>query len=315
MLWLAIAVVAVIGLYSVGWHFAAKRLEQEVNTAIGALNQNGRRVNCESAEARGYPFRIGIFCRSVLFEDAARGMALKARAFRSAAQVYNPFHVIGELDGKATLQVPGLNALDLDWTSLRASVRLAQPLPDRVSLEANELDVRLDEPGTAAPRFGSAERLELHFRPAGADIDLALRFAGLQVAPDILDGAVVPALQGLVDVQVVDGAAQPDLNDLRGRSAMVRTVSVSVDEDTGVTITGPVSVDDDGLVEAQLQVIVRNPARIGELLATLMPDRRQEIELSVSGLSAMGETPTLPLRIVKGEISLGFLSLGSIPPL
>jgi len=29
----------------------------------------------------------------------------------------------------------------------------------------------------------------------------------------------------------------------------------------------------------------------------------------------MGDAPTLPLRIVAGEASLGFLSLGSIPPL
>lgn len=315
MLWLAVAVVAVIGLYSAGWHVAAKRLEQEVRTAIDALNRDGRRASCESAQARGYPFRIGIFCRSVLFEDAARGMGLKARAFRSAAQVYNPFHVIGELDGKATLQVPGLNALDLDWTSLRASARLAQPLPERVSLEATALDVRPDEPGDAAPRFASAQRLELHFRPAGADVDLAARFAGLRIAPEFFDDAVMPALQGLVDVQVVDGAARPDLSDPRGRSATIRTASVSVDEETGVTVTGPVSVGDDGLVDAQLQVTLRNPARIGELLAALMPERRQEIELSVSGLSAMGETPTLPLRIVRGEVSLGFLSLGSIPPL
>ena len=315
IIWLLIAVVAVIGLYSAAWHVAAQRLEQEVNAAIGTLNGNGRRASCENAEARGYPFRIGIFCRTVLYEDAGRGVALRARAFRSAAQVYNPFHVIGELDGQATLQVPGLNALDLDWTSLRASARLARPLPERVSLEASDLSVRLDEAGAVTPPIGTAELLELHFRPAGADADLAARFAGLRIAPDVAGAASLPVLQGLADLSIIDGAARPAVGGLRGRAATLRSATVSIDDDTGVTVTGPISVGDDGLVDADLRVTVRNAARIGEILADLLPQMRQEIELSVSGLSAMGDTPTLPLRIVKGEVTLGFLALGSVPPL
>jgi len=314
--WLATAIVAVIGLYSAGWHFAADRLIDEVNAGVANLNRDGRRASCESAEARGYPFRIGVFCRSVLIEDARGGFSIRARQFRSAAQVYNPFHVIGELDGPATLEVPGLNALDLGWSSLRASVRLAQPLPERVSIEALNLDVRLDEPGDVSPPLGGADQLELHLRPAGTDLDLAARFAGLRLAPEAIDGVSLPPLNGLVDLSVEDGASGGmPARGLRGRSGTIRSATVSLDETTGVTVFGPASVDQDGLVDADLRVTFRNPAAIGAILTELLPEMRREIDLSVAGLSAMGDEPSLPLRIVKGEMRLGFLSLGSIPPL
>ena len=70
-----------------------------------------------------------------------------------------------------------------------------------------------------------------------------------------------------------------------------------------------------GLVDAELSVTVREPQALASILAELMPESRSEIELAMTGLSAMGDTPTLPLRIDGGEVRLGFLSLGSIPPL
>lgn len=160
--WFVVAIVATASLYSAGWFYAADRLVERVEADVAALNRDGRRASCENAAVRGYPFRIGVFCRSVMFEDARGGFAFRARQFRSAAQVYQPMRIIGELDGPATLEAPGLNALDLDWSSLRASVRLASPRPERVSVEGRGLTVRLDEPGDVSPLLARAETAELH---------------------------------------------------------------------------------------------------------------------------------------------------------
>jgi len=96
---LALAIIVVVVGYTYGWHYAADRLVSEANARVAAINANGRRANCENAEARGYPFRIGLFCRSIMYVDAPSGVAVRAGAFRSAAQVYQPQRVVGELDG------------------------------------------------------------------------------------------------------------------------------------------------------------------------------------------------------------------------
>lgn len=317
--WFAVAIVLTVVGYTFGWNYLGDRLVEQVNANVATINRDGRRASCENAEAKGYPFRIGVFCRSVMFVDARAGVSFRARQFRSAAQVYSPQHVVGELDGPASLEIPGLNALDLNWTSMRSSVRLTTDLPERVSLETQDLVVRRDEAnGESLPLLAGAKVFEFHMRPAGADLDLASRFTDLQIGEQP-DGATIPIppLDGVVDVSIADGVrlAASSLASLRGTSGTIRTISLNLDEQTGATVTGPVSIDEDGLVDADLEVTLRNPQAIGRVLADLIPDARREIGMGFSAMSAMGSAPTLPLRISKGEISLGFLSLGSIPPL
>lgn len=318
-IWLALAIVVVIAGYTAGWFYVAGMLVDRVNAEVAAINGDGRRASCENAEARGYPFRIGIFCRSVLYEDAPAGISMRAGAFRSAAQVYAPRHIIAELDGPARVQVPGVAALDIGWSVLRSSARLSEPLPERVSVEGRNVTVALDEPGPDLQPLGSAGLAELHMRPAGAGLDVAVRFVDLALEPELTGGVTLPPLDGLVDVSIADGVSllRSDLDSLRGsgKSGTIRTFSLSLDEETGATVSGPVAIDENGLVDAELEVTLRNPQALAGILGDLMPEARREIELGLAGLAAGGDTATFPLRIAKGEISMGFLSLGTIPPI
>lgn len=315
--WFAAAIAAAIALYAVGWHYAAGRLSETVTASVAAVNRDGRRASCENAEVRGFPFRIGVFCRSVMYEDARGGVAFRARQFRSAAQIYAPRHVIGELDGPATLAAPGIVALELDWSSLRASARLAQPLPQRLSVEAKNLAVRIDEPGDLAPLLWQAELFELHSRPVDADLDIAIRFGNLMLAPEVVGTNAIPALRGVVDFQLDDGTSFTLAGQgLRGHSGTLRNATVHVnDGDAGISASGPVSVDEAGLVNAQLELTFHEPAAVASILTQLFPDFAQEIALAGQAVASMGDNPVLPMRIANGEISLGIFSLGSIPPL
>jgi hypothetical protein len=315
-IWLVGAIAVTIAAYTAGWFYVAGSLVDRVNAEVASLNGSGRRANCENAEARGYPFRIGIFCRSVLYEDAPSGIGLRARAFRSAAQVYAPGHVIAELDGPATIQGPGLSALDLDWSTLRASIRLSDPLPERISVEGREITAARDEAGGAAPPLGRAASAELHARPVGEDLDIALRFAKLTLEPELTDGVALPPLDGLLDLSIVAGARLllADPASLRGRTGTIRTLELSIDDRTGATLSGPVSVDAQGLVDADLELAVRNAPALAPILGDLFPESRNEIQMAVASFGAMGDV-RLPLRIAGSEVSLGFLSLGTLPPL
>ncbi|TKT75285.1 DUF2125 domain-containing protein [Aquamicrobium sp. LC103] len=315
-MWFAGCIVAAGLAYTAAWFYAADRLEARVNASVAGINGNGKRASCENAEVRGYPFRIGVFCKSVMYVDARAGFGLRARQFRSAAQVYDPNRIVWEMDGPATLEVPGLNALDLDWGSLRASSRLASSKPRLISVEAQNINFRLSEADSSSPALGTIGNGQFHMRPVGEDVDLAFRFTDLKLDGDVVGAGEMPALSGLVDVNLRQGlAALKDGNGLRGKSGEIRNLTASFGEETGATISGPVSVDDFGLIDAQLQVTIRKPELLAAILADAFPDLRDEIQLSFSSIAAMGENPTLPVRVERGEIQLGFLTIGSIPPL
>lgn len=310
-IWFTLSIVTVIVLYTAGWHYFANRLVGEAQAAITQANRDGRRASCENVEARGYPFRIGLFCRTVMFEDARAGIRFRAMEFRSAAQVYRPNLILGELDGPATLEAPGIPSLDLHWEGMRASVRLQSTQAERVSVEGRNVEVRIDEPGDAAPLLGKAGSAEMHARPAPEGYDLALRFGDLTFDPEIVGTDKLPPLAGLADLLVKrwqSGGRESDVE--------IRDLTLSLDQEgSGAKISGPFSVDASGLINAELQVTLRNPKAIGALLIELMPQARREIELGVAGFAMMGDEPTLPLSIANGKVRMGFLSLGTIPPL
>lgn len=313
ILWLALAIVIVVIGYAGAWHYAAGRVQAAAVEAVADLNRDGRRANCENATARGFPFRIGLFCRSVLYEDAPAGIGFRAREFRSAAQVYAPRQVVAELDGPALVEVPGLNALDVNWQSLRASAMLEEPMPSRVSVEARELSADLEaEPGGGAPLV-AVETGEFHMRRNGPDLDLAVRFAGLRADPEATGGRALPPVRGLVDLALDDTADALPVR-LRGLSGTLRTLSFTLAGEEGARLSGPFEIGEDGLVEANLELTVQNPRALAETLGEAFPEVAGQIEAALSGLAAMGDEPTLPLNIRQGNVRLGFLSLGQIPP-
>lgn len=312
IVWLAIFVAAVVVVYTGIWFYLARTLEREVETQFSALDGAGVHAGCSDPSARGYPFRIGLFCDGLEWRDGS-GMTVSAGAFRSAAQVYMPRNVVGELDGPLRIAPTRLGPLQFDWSALHASMRLAEPLPERLSIAARGIAVTADgETGLL-----EADAAEFHARPNGSDLDLAFSFSGLALGEDILDGTRLPPLDGSADLSIADGIALPASRpeDLRGRSATIRALSLRTGEGAGISLSGPVAVDEEGLVDAELDVKLRDPEAIADLLAQALPQARREIRSAASALSAMGQAPELRLQIVRGEMRMGFVPLGRLPPL
>lgn len=315
--WFAMLILLAIAAYTAFWYYSAGRVEAQTRAVLDELNSDGVRANCEEPQVRGYPFRIGLFCNSVVYVDARGGVGFRAGAFRSAAQIYDPQHIVGELDGPAVIEIPGLRAIEADWETMQASLRLAGSEPQRLSVQGKSLEVE-SGPARAAEgsmlHFGTAE---FHLRPNGTDLDAALRFSGLRLGEPIVPGEGDAApLDGLVDLTVIGGAEPGAFDDgLRNLEATIRSLSVRTPEGAGATLSGAASVDEFGLIDADLQLAVEDPQALGRFLADIFPERESEIAMSMTAISAMGDRPVLPLSIDKGDVSLGFLSLGEIPPL
>ena len=311
--WLAAFVVVLFGGYSVGWFYLANVVETQTKAAIAGVNRDGVTAECVNAVARGYPFRIGLFCDRVAFTDADGGIAVSAGGFRSAGQIYDPKRLVAELDGPARIDLPQSSPLALDWDGLRASVRLAQPVPERISLEGTTLKASMAS-GEPLATIGA---FEAHMRPNGQDLDLAGSVAGLSIDQSLLDGRKLPSLSSQSDLTVKNGVklVGAGVQDLRGQSGTIRTLMVSTGPETGLLVSGPFSIAKDGLLDADLTVTVRDPKGLSTVLAEAFPESRERIVSSFSGLAALGGAPTLPLKVVKGKASLGFIPLGEIPPL
>ena len=310
--WLAVVIVVLIAVYTAGWFWLARKIEREADLALARLQERGMKAECANLTARGFPFRIGLFCDRVALEQSSDALSLTAGAFRSAGQVYDPMRLVAELDGPASLATPEVGALDLDWKSLRASARLAEPLPERVSVEGAGL--RVSTAGGA--QLVSADTFEGHMRPNGADLDLAGRFAGLTLDPAAVKGRTVPPLAGEADISVTDGVALlgKDTRDLRGRAGTIRSLSLTLGPSGSLRLSGPFSISDDGLVDAKLMVSVQEPKALADSLAQIFPEEAGKINQGLVGLTFLGAQPTLPLTINKGAVALGFIPLGKIPP-
>jgi hypothetical protein len=96
---------------------------------------------------------------------------------------------------------------------------------------------------------------------------------------------------------------------------VIRDASLNVSRKSGVTVSGTFSIGDDGLIDADLKVTVRDPKQLSAVLTEAFPEKSREIGNVASALGFMGNDPTLPLVIERGEAKLAFFKLGDIPPI
>lgn len=315
--WLGTAILVAVAAYSGGWYFAAAKVDAETENAIATASRGGARVNCENRQVGGYPFRLGINCDSVLFEHALEGVSFSAGAFRTAAQIYNPAFLIGELDSPAHLEAAGLLPLELDWELLRSSVRIAQPLPTRISMEARRLSVATGLGGGQKRALFSANTVEAHMRPNDAALDLAARVVGLSIDDNLLQGEALPPVDGGLDLAIDDGVrwAASGSGSLRGQSGVLRQLHLSQGNNGSINARGRFSIDGRGMLDAELTITVSNAKALSQRLIRAFPESAGEITNFAASLEALGEDAELPLRVVDGRIIYGFIELGEIPPL
>jgi hypothetical protein len=313
ILWLAVFVVILFGGYSAGWYYLADQLVMRAKAAIAEANRDGVTVECDNPIARGFPFRLGVYCDRIAYANVAEAVGLTAGNLRTAGQIYDPMRFVAELDGPAMVATPRNGSLKIDWEKLRASVRWARPLPERVSVEGGGV-AATTATGTPLATVGA---FEAHMRPNGEDLDLASSFEGLELDPTLVEGRTLPPLSGQSDLTIDGGVDLRSirLEDLRGRSGTIRNAELSVGGKSGVTVSGTFSFGEDGRLDANLKLTVRDPNGLSAVLTEAFPEKRRDIRNVTSALTFMGNDPTLPLVVERGEAKLAFFKLGDIPPI
>ncbi|TIM14193.1 MAG: DUF2125 domain-containing protein, partial [Mesorhizobium sp.] len=137
----------------------------------------------------------------------------------------------------------------------------------------------------------------------------------LEIDPGAIDGRVLPPLDGSGDVTLKNGVAliKTQTESLRDQAVDIGKLDLSSGS-ARVTVSGPVSVDADGLIDADLMIRLSDPKAVAEILGKAIPEQKSQIKTGFAGLALLGNEPSMSLKIVKGKASLGFIPLGSIEP-
>ncbi|GAB4350628.1 MAG: DUF2125 domain-containing protein [Oricola sp.] len=314
---LAAGIVVAIAAYTAGWYWLAGRVETETARFVASEKDHGTAIDCAGRDVRGYPFRLEVFCTALDVARPGDGLAVRAGAFRSAAQVYDPRRVYAELDSPLAVTGARAGEMRLDWSLARATATIAQPLPERASVAMEDLAVALGSIEKAIV----AAHAEAHMRLNGGNLDLAWRYDGLVLGENLTGRSGLPVLAGDADITIENGAAlaAAGIRSLRGISGEIHRLALRVTPDEGLLVSGPFSVGADGLVDAKLDVYLVDPAGFAKAFRPAFPEQAAKIDM-VAGLPTQAGpdgTPEirLPVTITGGNAVVGFIPLGRLPAL
>lgn len=226
-LWLAIAVIVVVVLWTGGWFWAAGEATRQVKMLAEADGESAPKLTCGTFDISGFPFRFDAECLDATLVD--QDLTATFAGLKASVLVYNPTHVIfsakapfaysdafsgsqrrldfGAMEGSLRLTTTDLlKGLNGDgWRIARFSL-VADDLTLTDTVAAQIVEARLkhlethliDVPelhdadaGTAALRsYIAASTLDLPgLQVAGADLSLETEVTGL---PDDLRGFSEP---------------------------------------------------------------------------------------------------------------------------
>ncbi|QKC94745.1 DUF2125 domain-containing protein [Mesorhizobium sp. NZP2298] len=316
LLWLVALIVVLFAIYSGGWFYLANRVRAEADKAVATLNKSGVEAGCANLQVSGYPLNFTVSCDNLAYEDDAKNIAASAGSFNAVAQIIQPLSPVANLRGPLRTSVPGMMPLWIDWDNLQANVKLWYPLPHRISLQADGLSGQTDPADDTDPvELFSAGKAAAQLQPNGGDLDYVGSFGDLEIDPDAIGGRVLPALDASGDATLKNGVALigTQVKSLRGQRIEIRNLDLSSGT-ARVTVSGPLSVDAEGLVDADLMIRIKDPKAVASILAGAIPEQKNAIQQGFAALALLGSEPSMPLKVVKGKASLGFIPLGKIKP-
>jgi hypothetical protein len=312
-LWLALLLVVLGVGYTLAWMHLAGLVRERVETTLAALRQTGASADCSDREVHGFPLHFVLYCKSISYADPASAAVVAVASMHATADIYNPQRVRIALAAPAELQVPGTGPIVVHWRTMHGE--LFPPLGRDAAIEVSGEQFTAEQ-AQSEPLFNVAS-MHGSVRMAGADADLKGSFDGLQFGPSLPDLGDLPSLSGSTDVVVEGGAnlAFKDARSFRGRSAEIRKLTLSPSDDASITVKGAASVDQEGRLDADLRVRLRNPREIAAALKLAFPDEAKDIDRGLALISALGNDPMVPVTIREGRVTVGFFPVGRIPPL
>jgi hypothetical protein len=323
------AIVIVVAGWSGAWFYGRSVLAEQIEIHLGGMARNGLQISCADLDIAGYPFRYEVYCRDLNSLDR-RGSQGTLGGVNAVALVYNPWHVIFEAKAPASVAIPIRGAAgNMSWDTARASIKFATG-----SLGA--VDAVIDKPEAAfEDAFSSgvfeADKAEIHLRTAPGSKETLEGFASIEGLKLLSLPELQQSIQLRSHVQIDGGAGMlagvdlPTLVMINNGALPVRLVLLETFfGESQVSASGDLVVNGDGTLSGALNVTLGDAKALLDVMKPLFPPQDSSFAVIEGIVNSL--TPTavevdgvpsiqLPVALDQGNIRVGFLPLGRLPPL
>lgn len=319
---LGIVVFLLATAYCVAWYYSAGLITARVERLFDGNNRFAAAVDCQNRDLRGFPFRFGLFCSSVAIDDVSRGISGSFGEFRSAALVYQPGKILWELDGPGIIRSADGLTISSQWSKLRSSLHTGFSGMSSGSTTVEDLKTNITMSFAGQTLDIAVPHGEVHTRRAGDDLDAAMLVKDAQFS--LRDVArTLPPVSASIDLTVTDRAIVLDYGrkspiGFRGTKGEIRRLVVDLGQGRVLTVAGPVSIAEDGLLSGTLRLDIEGIDGWRDAVRAAFPEVEDMADLAAKALKAMSggdDKGNVTLTISDGEMALGFIPIGRLPPL
>ncbi|MEP3199546.1 MAG: DUF2125 domain-containing protein [Lentilitoribacter sp.] len=310
------------GLVTVGWHWGAEKLENVIENRITKIADRGVTITCNNLQIRGFPFRIGLNCDNTSFDDTKRRVGLTAGELRTTAQIYNPSHVISELDGPMILTNRN-SVVKANWQSMRASSVFDISNLARASIEATSIDLTTQISNLKELTNVSVENIQMHVRENENNVDIAASGVNIALENQLTNTPIkindINIFATLHDnLKVLEYDQSRDISMLRGTKVTLHDFTIKGQQNVQLIANGPMDISDQGMISGEIAVTVKNIANLKEVVSEINPTLTTNFSNLINILSALSpqNNPNeiaIKISVRDGVARAGIIPLGRIP--
>jgi len=312
-------------IYSTFWYIMARRVQERVSANLQSSQQYGITAHCENLRKTGYPLRIAMACDTLTWSRPLFGISFTSNLFVAGAPVYAPHWISLDITAPVMLELPGLKLLEGRWKTMQLEADLDKNRLDSIALAVDQMVIS-NETATGSEKPVAADFIRIDADKHDDAFNIRLSFDKL-LLPFVLYrmNGNIPAMDGVVELQLDNAgsfympADGPLVNRIRGHSGNVSKAVFSMESGGRLTVSGPFSVSQEGVLSGRFTVAVGDSSAMMRTLRNLFPEQASNVETIFFALNTMPKNEKaetqLVFDVVDGSVRMGFIRLGDIPPL
>ena len=303
------------------WYRAISAVDEGFDALLTRETTLGRNWTCQDRSLAGFPFRIELSCSKIILSIPQSGEHYQFGRSLAVAQIYQPDLAIVESDGPMVVALQGMDPVAASWQVARGSIRFrGRDLPERISIEADGITLTHGENGQPPARI---TRVEMHAvrhaenfeQDRAYDLSLMIRGLSEPALDAVLNRAdVMNVTFDAMVTQVLPPAretAQERIETWRKNNGQIQLRTFLIERgDVNLQVSGSASLDPVRRPQFQFDLKVKGLDQI--MRAT---GQKPELLGLLGGKRAAQGDMAFTLRSKEGQIFLGPLMLGKIPPL
>jgi hypothetical protein len=287
-----IAIVVVLAVaWSAGWFLLARWADRKSAETLTELADRGVDVGCDNRRVTGFPFSLHIECGPTTVVERITSTRADLAGMRGGANVLTPFTLRIGMTSPAHVDSTLLEgSADARWENAVLRVGVGMNGPKDFALDASKLAA--DVTGSRfLVRKVAAEAAQAALSPSdGGGSNVELAFADLRLSVADLD---LPPVTGVAAVEL---SVPPRALVLGRLQAPITSRNINVALQSGgarLRMTGEGAVDAEGVVDADITVIIAGVEALPEFIAALPENWQKIANVIVGGLFIFGKPTTL----------------------